>query len=646
MKKSTNSPSAKKIMIVGLPNTGKSQIFNNLTGEYAVVANSPLTTIQLKRTQCRIGNQIYEIIDTPGLHCLYIHSEEELVVRNAIFSERPDVIIQCIDANRLKQSLTLTADLVTLGIPMIISLNAIDESARMGIWFDSEELSRLLGIPVVESMAIHGQGTRELKEAVTRARKGIWKIGYGDLIENGIDAIEARLRKGFPYKRTASLMILRKDPFILENMRERDGELEVAGLEKELKGITGRFRGNIKHFINNRRNRWIDDIAGRVIRKQKVEPKEFTQVLARLSRHPLFGVPILLIVIYMMFLLVVNVANVSSEWMSNELWLPVKNAIGVIFPAGFWHDLLIGDYGVLSLGLANALLTVLPILSVFFIMFNTLEDMGYIANLSVFSKRVLGKLGLSGGAIMPLVLGFGCKTMATLTTKTLISRKEKYIAIYLIAFAIPCSAQLGLNMSILGRMGLGAFAIAFMVLAFVGAAAGISLNRILKEKEERLAFIQELPAIRIPNLKGVFKKTYYRLYWFLKESLMVFVYAALVLFAIDRLGILEGCKRLLRPVVEGFLGLPLAMVDAIILCFARHEAGAGMIINLIKKGQMDYTQCIVAVVITSIFAPCFANIMAMVKEIGSKSTVATLASISVSAIVTAGSLNWVLVTLR
>ena len=646
MKKSTNSPSAKKIMIVGLPNTGKSQIFNNLTGEYAVVANSPLTTIQLKRTQCRIGNQIYEIIDTPGLHCLYIHSEEELVVRNAIFSERPDVIIQCIDANRLKQSLTLTADLVTLGIPMIISLNAIDESARMGIWFDSEELSRLLGIPVVESMAIHGQGTRELKEAVTRARKGIWKIGYGDLIENGIDAIEARLRKGFPYKRTASLMILRKDPFILENMRERDGELEVAGLEKELKGITGRFRGNIKHFINNRRNRWIDDIAGRVIRKQKVEPKEFTQVLARLSRHPLFGVPILLIVIYMMFLLVVNVANVFSEWMSNELWLPVKNAIEVIIPTGFWHDLLIGDYGVLSLGLANALLTVLPILSVFFIMFNTLEDMGYIANLSVLTKRVLGKLGLSGGAIMPLVLGFGCKTMATLTTKTLISRKEKYIAIYLIAFAIPCSAQLGLNMSILGRMGLGAFAIAFMVLAFVGAAAGISLNRILKEKEERLAFIQELPAIRIPNLKGVFKKTYYRLYWFLKESLMVFVYAALVLFAIDRLGILEGCKRLLRPVVEGFLGLPLAMVDAIILCFARHEAGAGMIINLIKKGQMDYTQCIVAVVITSIFAPCFANIMAMVKEIGSKSAVATLASISVSAIVTAGSLNWVLVTLR
>ena len=383
-----------------------------------------------------------------------------------------------------------------------------------------------------------------------------------------------------------------------------------------------------------------------MIKKQKVAPREFMQTIARLSRHPLWGIPVLLLIIYGMFFMVVNVANVFSELMLRELWTPVENAIGGIFPRGFWHDLLIGDYGVLSLGLANALLTVLPILGVFFVMFNTLEDVGYIANLSVLTKRVMQKIGLSGGAIMPLVLGFGCKTMATMTTKTLSSKKERYIAIYLIAFAIPCSAQLGLKMSILGRMGLGAFAISFSVLSFVGIVAGLSLNGILKEKEKRLAFIQELPVMRIPDVRGVLKKTYYRLYWFLKESLMIFVYAALALFTLDRLGILAGLKRVLSPIVEGFLGLPLAMVDAIILCFARHEAGAGLIINLVKKGQLNYTQCIVAVIITTIFAPCFANIMAMVKEIGSKSTVATLASISVSAMVTAGSLNWILVTLR
>ena len=137
---SGSSRDVKKIAIVGLPNTGKSQIFNNLTGEYTLVANYPLTTVEMKRTRCRIGGEQYEVIDTPGLHCLYIHSEEELIVRDMIFKEVPDVIIQCIDANQLKQSLILTADLLELQIPLIISLNAIDETAKRGVWIDSAGL--------------------------------------------------------------------------------------------------------------------------------------------------------------------------------------------------------------------------------------------------------------------------------------------------------------------------------------------------------------------------------------------------------------------------------------------------------------------------------------------------------------------------
>ena len=160
---------AKKIAIVGLPNTGKSQVFNNLTGEYTLVANYPLTTVEIKKTNCRINGQAYEVIDTPGLHCLYIHSEEELIVRNMIFEETPDIIIQCIDANQLKQSLTLTADLLELGIPMVISLNAIDETAKKGVWIDSSGLSQALGVPVIESIAVNGLGTKALKGALGKA---------------------------------------------------------------------------------------------------------------------------------------------------------------------------------------------------------------------------------------------------------------------------------------------------------------------------------------------------------------------------------------------------------------------------------------------------------------------------------------------
>jgi ferrous iron transport protein B len=178
-----NPAEIKKIAIVGLPNTGKSQVFNNLTGTYTLVANYPLTTVKAERTRCNINGQPYEVIDTPGLHCLYIHSEEELQVRDMIFFEKPDVIIQCIDANQLKQSLTLSADLLELEIPMVISLNAIDETAKKGIWIDSGGLSRALGIPVIESIAVNGTGTNQLKAAISKARIGNRPVKYGQIID-------------------------------------------------------------------------------------------------------------------------------------------------------------------------------------------------------------------------------------------------------------------------------------------------------------------------------------------------------------------------------------------------------------------------------------------------------------------------------
>jgi ferrous iron transport protein B len=260
------------------------------------------------------------------------------------------------------------------------------------------------------------------------------------------------------------------------------------------------------------------------------------------------------------------------------------------------------------------------------------------------TKRIFDKLGLSGSAIMPLVLGFGCKTMATLTTKSLRSKKERYIAIYLIAFAIPCAAQMALNMSILGRMGVKPFAIAFSVLAFVEIAAGVVLNKILKE-EERSDFLQELPAIRLPNPKAVIVKTYYRLWWFIKEAIPVFIYAAVILFVIDKAGILDAVKNGLSPVMNGLLGLPVQMVDALILCMARHEAAAGLIIKLIEAGKLNYIQCIVAVTITTMFVPCFANIMAMIKELGARRAITMAVIINASAFLIAACLNWGLVML-
>ncbi|MBF0550619.1 MAG: ferrous iron transporter B [Deltaproteobacteria bacterium] len=637
----------KKVLLVGLPNTGKSQVFNNLTGDYSVVANSPLTTVEIKRTRCRMAGQVYEVIDAPGLHSLYNPSEEELAVRGLILSGDIDILVQCIDAGRLKQSLTLTAHLLTLGIPLVISLNSMDEIAVKGISLDSDALSRLLGVPVVASVAVQGQGTAELKEAIGRAEHGGDPVltPFGEKIETWLAVIGSELPPQAPFQRAISLLVLLNDPFILDHVRTTYGQTTVDVLRRQVKLIRGPLGPDVNRMINRQRSRWLDQVAEEVTRKIQPQSNRFAQNFARLSRHPVFGVPILLVILYGMFYVVVNVANVISEWMTNVLWVPVEAGVSGMIPTGLWHDFLIGEYGILSMGLANAVLTVLPILSVFFLVFNIIEDIGYLPNLSVLTKRLLEKLGLSGSAIIPLILGFGCKTVATLSTKTLRSKKEKYIAVYLIAFAIPCAAQMGLNMSILGRIGLSAFAIVFSVLIIVEILAGMALNKMLTKPEQSLAFIQELTAIRWPNPKAVLKKTYYRLYWFLKESLLVFIGAALALFIIDKLGILTITKRLVSPLVEGLLGLPSAMTDAILLCLVRHEAAAGVMINLVKKGQLDYVQCIVAVTVTTMVVPCFANIMAMAKEVGGKHTVMMIFLILMSTFAIGGALHWTLVTL-
>ncbi|GAB4273137.1 MAG: ferrous iron transport protein B [Deferrisomatales bacterium] len=634
----------RKIVIVGLPNTGKSQVFNNLTGEYTLVANYPWTTVEPHRKTVRIRDRCYEVVDTPGMHCLFVHSEEELEVRELLLTEKPDVVIQCVDANLLKQSLALTADLLELRVPLVISLNAVDETSRRGVWIDAKALSRLLGVPVVESVPVAGMGTASLVKAVEGARRGRWEVRYGDILEKGLERIAELFPPGAHHRRKLGQLLLLGDLHVREYL-EREYGAEVCERMVQVAHDTRRvFRGSLAAAMSIKKNAWVDEIADAVVRTHRVVPNPTSQTVARICRHPVWGLPILLGVLYAAFLLVVNVANVLAEWMNELLWVPVEGVLLGVLPPGALRDFLIGDYGVISFGVANALLTVLPILSVFFLMYNAVEDTGYIPNVSVMTRRLLEKLGLSGAAIMPLVLAFGCKTMATMTTRTLASKKERYIAVYLIAFAIPCAAQIGLNMSILGRMGTWAFLVAFGVLGFVEILVGLILNKLLPD-DRKTEYLQHLPSMRLPSPRAVLVKTYYRLAQFLKEALPVFVLAAAALYVVDALGILDAAKGFLAPLVQGFLGLPLDMVDALILCIARHEAAAALIIGLIDKGMLNPVQCIVAVTLTTMFVPCFANIMAMIKELGYKTAVPMIVYINGSAFVIAGILNWTLLAL-
>ncbi|MBF0569199.1 MAG: ferrous iron transport protein B [Candidatus Omnitrophica bacterium] len=632
----------RKVAIVGLPNTGKTQIFNNLTGEYNIVANYPGTTIEMKRTVTRIKDHLYEIIDTPGLHCLYIHSEEEIAVRDMILAEAPDVIVQCIDASQHKQSFLLTAELLELEIPMVVVLNSMDETARKGIWIDSAQLERTLGVPVVESIALRGLGKEELKDAIIKARRSTLNVKYGYRIESCITELAAELPFDLEFKHKIALLLLSGDSFVEKYLERRFGKERTALVRMEVNKSRRQIKGNMRQVLVDRRSRWVDQLTAAVVRKQKITYQGFSHHITQASRDPFLGIPIFLSLMAVVYLGVVYVSGALDTFINFLIVKPVTGAISALALPLFWNDLLIGNHGILTIGIFNAICTVLPILSVFFFIFGCFEDSGYITNFTVFSKRLFKKIGIPGNAITSLVLGFGCKTMATLTTRGLTVPKEKFIATFLIAFAIPCSAQLGISMAILARVGLSAFLIVFGVLVLCEVGAGMLLNMMIKGKEESY-FIQVIPPMRFPSMRAVFRKTYHRIVDFLKEAFPIFLLSAIGLFAFDKSGLLSLTKQAMTPMVVGWMGLPKDIIDVFLLALARREAAAGLILKMVDAGSLSYVQSIVAVVVTTISFPCVANVIAIGREMGWKTAVSMTVLIFLSSFLLVGALNWALV---
>ncbi|MBF0503604.1 MAG: ferrous iron transport protein B [Candidatus Omnitrophica bacterium] len=632
----------KKVALIGIPNTGKTQIFNNLTGEYNIVANYPGTTVEMRRSVTTINNKHYEIIDTPGLHCLYIHSEEEIAVRDMILAEAPDIIVQCIDASQYKQSLLLTAELLELETPMVIVLNSMDEATRKGVWIDSEALEGMLGVAVVESIASRGLGKEEIKDAIGHARKGALDLKYGAAIEQSIIELASELPFDLEFKYKIASLLLLTDPFVEKFLEKKYGAPRAALIHLETNKIRRQLKGNIRQVFIDRRSRWVDHIASLVIRKQKMTYQGFSYHFTRASRDPFWGIPIFLVFMAVVYLSVVYISGALDKFLDLLLVFPVTGLISSFPLPPFWKDLLIGDYGILTLGLFNAIGTVLPILSVFFFIFGCFEDSGYITNFTVFSKRVFAKIGIPGNAVTSLVLGFGCKTMATLSARSLTVPKEKFIAVFLIAFAIPCSAQLGISMAILAKVGISAFLIVFAMLGFCEMGAGMFLNKIIKTKEAS-SFIQVIPPMRFPSMKAVFRKTYHRVTDFLQEALPIFLLSAAGLFVFEKTGLLNLIKQMLTPLIVGWMGLPRDIVDVFLLAFARREAAAGLILKMVNAGALNYIQSIVAVVVTTISFPCVANVTAIAREMGLKTAIAMTAMIFISSFILAGALNWALV---
>ena len=586
-----------RVVLLGNPNVGKSALFNALTGLRATVSNYPGTTVEVMRGRLADGG---EVIDSPGLNSLLPLSEDERVSWELVRSVRGDeraVVVQVADAKNLRRALLLTAQLAQLEVRTVLVLNMHDEAEARGIRLDLAGLEAALGIPVLATVATRGRGVASVTQALASARV---PRNHWPLPDDVAGPALAMLTAGeAPSQQPVSL-----------HARYHEALLEHAGTLAKRFASDGLSTG------------------------QRV-----SRGLGRLAVHPLWGWPILAAVLWVLYEFVgVFGAGTLVDLMEKGLFHNYLNPWAVAafayVPWSLPRDLFVGEYGLVTMALSYGLAIVLPIIVTFFIAFALLEDSGYLPRLAVMTDRVFRLMGLNGKAVLPMVLGLGCDTMATLTTRILATRKERLLAMLLLALGVPCSAQLGVILAMLAVVPFAAGMIWFSALAAVMISVGWLAARVLPG--ERGDFVLELPPMRLPALENVLSKTAARIEWYLKEALPLFVVGTFVLFLLDRLQLLEVIIRAGEPVVTGILGLPKEASAAFLIGFLRRDFAATRLFDMSRSGGLDTVQVVVAMVTITLFIPCIANVFMIVKERGWKTAAAMAAFIFPLAFATGG----------
>jgi len=563
---------------MGNPNVGKSVVFSRLTGVQVITSNYPGTTVGFTQGLMKIGEESVHIIDVPGVYSLEASSEAEEIA--LLIHETGDKIINVVNAANLERNLYLTLQLLEKNIPVVVALNMWDDAQHRGIHIDLEKLRELLGVPVIPTVALTGQGIKELVENIPRA---------------------------------------------------------VAPANS----------------IRNHHERWVE--IGRIIQLvQHISHRHRTvrERLADASVKPFTGTVLAAAVLTCAFLVIRFIGEGIIDHVLDNFfktyWTPVVWSISSFLGGvGVLHDIVVGhisgneinfieSFGLLTSGLYIPLAMVLPYIFSFYLILGLLEDTGYLPRLAVLMDTFMHRLGLHGYAIIPTLLGFGCKVPAVLSTRILESKRERFIAATLISIAVPCAALQAMIFGLVGREGGQYVAVVYGTLFSVWIILGMILNRMVKGFSPELLI--EIPPYRLPSWRAVLQKLWMRVRGFLMEAIPIILGAVLVINVMHVLGVFSAVASFTSPVVTGILGLPSEAVTGLIVGLLRKDVALGMLSTL----SMSAKQLVVSSVVLAMFFPCIAVFVMLLKELGVRNTLKSSGIMITAVLITGGILNVIL----
>ncbi|WP_407463232.1 ferrous iron transport protein B [Methanobrevibacter sp.] len=625
-----DNPYYKNVLLIGSPNVGKSLTFNKLTGMTAMVSNYPGTTVDIDEGNFTYEEKTVHLTDPPGLYDLNTITEEERVAKLLVLDERFDLMVHVVDAKNIEKSIDLTLQLIDAGKEVILVLNMMDELEAMGASVDAKGLSSELGIPVVLTAAAENRGLEELKytiinydsieNEILKESKTLLDVDYGRSIEIAISEIKNKITENYAVsKRYLAVSLLEGDEDSENLMKEKE---DYSSLSQIIQKQRDKFDDPVKYLTKLRLADYAKYIKSTytTIDSVNVQDKDsLGEKISRIMIHPIYGLIILACVLYFGLYLIVGVlgAGILVDFLENTIFGQYINpaVTSVVVQYIPWvpiQNLFVGEYGIVTLGLTYGFGIILPIVSLFFIVFSILEDSGYLPRLALLVDNGFKRIGLSGRSVIPFVLAVGCGSMAAMVTRTLETRRERNIATMLMALTIPCSAQLGVIMALLSQHPKSIWIwLAVIVLNFV--VLGYLAKRFVPGAQP--SFFMELPPLRWPKLSHIAKKTWTRLVMYIKELIPIFILISVIIWALDLCGIFQWIIACISPIVNA-IGLPTSTSSSFVLGFFRRDFGAAGLMAI--QTQLTGVQLLVASITLTLFLPCVAQLMIMIKERGAK----------------------------
>ena len=464
------------------------------------------------------------------------------------------------------------------------------------------------------------------------------------MIENAILRVENLLSEPPVSKRAMAVMLLAQDGSLLNWVNENLIPDNITELQKIILDLEGGLNVPASYAITETRYRNAEKIYDQVVEKKERVHTTFTEKLDHYITHPIWGIPVLFLVLFIVYEFVgVFGAGTLVNFFENVIFGNYINPAAIwlfdkIIPVDLIRDLFVGEYGIITMALSYGFAIVLPIVGTFFFIFSVLEDSGYLPRLSLMVNRFFRILGLNGKAVLPMVLGLGCDTMATMSARILETRKERIIVILLLALGVPCSAQLGVILGMTALLPWQGIVIWFVVVAVVMiSVAALSARIIPGEKSD---FILELPPIRLPVLSNIIVKTMARIEWYLKEVVPIFIVGTIILFIFDKFQLMSAIESVAAPVVQDLLGLPAKATESFLIGFLRRDYGAAGLFNLANQGLLNKNQMVVSIITITLFMPCIANLLMIIKELGTKMAIMMSLFIVPFAFLVGGAVNY------